>query len=323
MIRFHLLLLLLAPALIGAPSDKLPQPKLSDIRTNVYTYLNERVRVEGFVTEYIDANSKTTAFYYLKDDWGGVIRVRTSSGSPAVGRRYQITGPVGFDPRTQDAYISEEQRAELGGPQSSVAAAPAARNAQPAADKSEAAVSTGWLMTITGLAILLALIIAALFVVLRRSRSARPSTADVRRAAAQPAETIPTPQQVIEGKTIKLHAPPPNTIKLLPAWLDVVGGEDVVKQVRFYKLRGDRDEFTFGRADGRPYAHIQLKPMTVSSRQAKVEFAGGKVLLTNLATQDSNPTKLNGHELKVNESVPLADKDTIEMGEVVFRFHNA
>ena len=313
--RRRLPLLILGSLLIVAASEKLPQPKVMDIRTNVYTYLNERVRVEGFVTEYIDANSKTTAFYYLKDDWGGLIRVRTSSGSPAVGRRYAITGPVGFDPRTQDAYISEEQRTEI-------SATPAATTAPATQRKSELSVPTIWIATIAILAIVFLVITVALFVVLRRSRSARPTTADIRRAAAQTVEAAPNPQQIVEGKTIKLHSPPPNTIKLLPAWLEVVGGDGVVKQVRFYKLRGDRDEFTFGRADGRPYGHIQLKPMTVSSRQARVEFSNGKVLLTNFAGPDSNPTKLNGHELNINEAIPLADKDMIEMGEVVFRFHN-
>lgn len=312
------LLVLVGAVFIIAAGEKLAEPKVADIRTNVYTFLNERVRVEGFVTEYIDANSKTTAFYYLKDDWGGVLRVRTSGKAPSVGRRYSIIGPVGFDPRTQDPYISEEQRTEVGTP------APAASGVKaPTSKLVETAPNDAWNMAIAGLGVLLTVIVAALFFVLRRSRAHRPSTADVRRAAAAPADAIPSPQQIVEGRTIKLHAPPPNTIKLLPAWFEVVAGDDVVRQVRFYKLRGDRDEFTFGRAEGRPYSHIQLKPMTVSSRQAKVEFANGRILLTNLAGPESNPTRLNGQELAVDQPVPLADKDVVEMGEVRFRFHGA
>jgi FHA domain len=320
--RFRIPLMLLGFTLIAAASPKLPQPKLGDIRTNVYTYLNERVGVDGYVTEYIDANSKTTAFYYLKDDWGGTIRVRTSGVAPAVGRRYTITGVVGFDPRTQDAYISEEQRSEIGAaPPPAERVAPLSPATSPSEDGSRA--TKAWLFTIGGLGVVLLVIVLAIVIVLKRSRSRRPSTADVRRAAERAPDAIPNPQQVVEGRTIKLHFPPPNTVKMLPAWLEVVAGDDIVKQVRFYKLRGDRDEFTFGRADGRPYAHIQLKPMTVSSRQAKVEFSNGRVILTNFAGADSNPTKLNGHELQTNEAVPLTDKDTIEMGEVAFRFHNA
>jgi FHA domain len=311
----------LAALLIVGAGEKPAEPKVADIRANVYSFLDERVRLEGFVTEYIDASAKTTAFYYLKDDWGGVVRVRTSGKAPAVGRRYSIIGPVGFDPRTQDPYISEEQRVEVGTP----APAPAGTKVQtaPTVPLAEPEPSSAWIAAIAGLGVVLAAIVVALFVVMRRSRSGRPSTADVRRAAAAPADAVPAPQQIVEGKTIKLHAPPPNTIKLLPAWLEVVAGDDVVRQVRFYKLRGDRDEFTFGRAEGRPYSHIQLKPMTVSSRQAKVEFSNGRILLTNLAGPDSNPTRLNGQELAVDQAVPLADKDVVEMGEVKFRFHGA
>ena len=88
-------------------------PKVRDIRNNVNRYLNERVRIEGYVTQYADAGTRTTAFYVLKDDWGGLIRVRTSDAPPAVGKRYAVVGPVGFDPRTNDPYISQEKREEL------------------------------------------------------------------------------------------------------------------------------------------------------------------------------------------------------------------
>src|SRR5206468_1121059 len=83
--------------------------------------------------------------------------------------------------------------------------------------------------------------------------------------------------------------PPPDNVKLHPGWFEVVGGDDVVKQIRFYKLGGERGaETTFGRASGRPYAHIQLKAPTVSSRQAKVAFDNGAAQLTNFAPSDSN-----------------------------------
>ncbi|HXH38014.1 MAG TPA: FHA domain-containing protein [Thermoanaerobaculia bacterium] len=157
-----------------------------------------------------------------------------------------------------------------------------------------------------------------------RTRRDEMQTADYGISTASYAEVPPPPEQIIEGKTIKLHAPPPNTVKLLPGWFDVVGGDDVVKQIRFYSLGGERGtETTFGRVAGRPYAHIQLKAPTVSSRQAKVAFDNGAAQLTNLASSDSNPTKVNGREMGVNESVPLCESDRVEMGEVSLLFHSS
>jgi hypothetical protein len=315
-------LLLSATALWAAESAK--APRITQIREDVYRYLNERVRIEGFVTEYIDANSQTTAFFYFKDDWGGVIRVRTSNAPPTVGRRYAIAGPVGFDPRTQDPYLSEEERVDLSAPaQAKPAPTQPAQAAAPVNAPGPALKGTAMLVVIGVTAVVLAGIAASFAYYLLSGRSSRPRTDDFSRAAANPAEALPQPQQVVDGRTIKIHAPPPNTIKLLPAWLEVLSGDDIVRQVRFYKLRGERSEFTFGRSEGRPYTHIQLKPMTVSSRQAKLEFENGSALLTNFASADSNPTKVDGRELVIDESVPLRGSEQIEMGEIVFRYHSA
>lgn len=322
-------------------------PKVRDVKNNVNRYLNERVRIEGYVTQYVDTGSRTTAFYVLKDDWGGLIRVRTSDAPPAVGKRYAVVGPVGFDPRTNDPYISQEKREELQlateAPSAIPTAIPGAWVAQPAPAQQPAApppaplavepepapspaptFSTGTLVLLAVLLAALAGIVVALVLVLGRKKKSRPGTSDFSLAASLPAEAAPAPQQVIEGRTIKMHAPPPNTIKLLPGYLEVLSGDDAVKEIRFYKLKGEAvPETTFGRATGRPYVHIQLKPMTISSRQAKLSFDQGQVKLTNFASNESNPTKVNGRDLGVDEMVILKDGDRIDMGEVAFKFHGA
>jgi hypothetical protein len=61
----------------------------------------------------------------------------------------------------------------------------------------------------------------------------------------------------------------------------------------------------------------------VSSRQAKVSFDNGATQLTNFASADSNPTRVNGRDLAVNESVPLSENDRVQMGEVSLLFHHA
>ena len=169
---------------------------------------------------------------------------------------------------------------------------------------------------------LLVALVAGIYFATRRRPEPLPSTGDFRTAASVPVEAPPPPAAVVEGRTIKMHAPPAGTLKLLPGWLEVVSGDDVVKEIRFYKPKGEgAAETTFGRAEGRPYVHVQLKPMTVSSRQAKVSFEGGVASLTNYATNASNPTRVNDREMAVEEKVALADGDKVEMGEVVFRFH--
>ncbi len=352
---------LVIPALVAAvlPLAALPalaagelSPKVRDIRSNINRYLNERVRIEGYVTQYVEAGSRTTAFYYLKDDWGGLIRVRTSDTPPAVGKRYAVVGPVGFDPRNNDPYISQEQREELQlsteAPSAIPTAVPSTWVAQPAQAAASAqaeaqlaapavlepaveptpappeSLSTGTVVLLVALIAALVAIVVALALVLGRKKKSRPGTSDFTLAASQPAEAAPAPQQVIEGRTIKMHAPPPNTIKLLPGYLEVLSGDDAVKEIRFYKLKGEAvPETTFGRAAGRPYVHIQLKPMTISSRQAKLSFDQGQVKLTNFASNESNPTKVNGRDLGVDEMVVLKDGDRIDMGEVAFKFHGA
>ena len=332
------IVLVLCAAATPAQADRLQPTRISLIKANWSAYLNERVRIDGFVTQFVDAGTRSTSFYSIKDDWGSVVKVRTSKQAPSVGKRYSIEGPVGIDPKTKDLFISEEMRLEApivqetapatqtaSGETVVASAAPKPSAAQPppatATTPNEAGTSTLMYVAIGGAA---AIILALGLILAFRSRSADGLASDFNNASAVPVDAPPAPEQVIEGKTIKLHAPPPNTVKLLPGWFEVVSGDDVVKQIRFYKLGGEHGaETTFGRASGRPYAHIQLKATTVSSRQAKVTFDNGSAQLTNFASIDSNPTIVNGRDLAVNESVPLRERDRVEMGEVSLLFHEA
>ncbi len=314
-----------------AQTDHLQPTRIALIKADPASYVNEVVRIDGFVTRFVDSGSKSTSFFYLKDDWGSVIKVRTSKEAPSVGKRYSMAGPVGIDPRSNELFLSEEARVAV--VDTSVPQPPSGQanvsndqttTQQLATNGGTTRANSLTLYLVIGGAVVIVLIaIALLMMRLRREEmqtadyySITPSTAHV--------EPPPPPEQVIEGKTIKLHAPPPNTVKLLPGWFEVLEGDDVVKQIRFYKLGGERGaETTFGRATGRPYAHIQLKAATVSSRQAKVSFDDGTPLLTNFAPADSNPTRVNGRDLAVNESVPLSESDRVQMGEVSLLFHYA
>jgi hypothetical protein len=129
---------------------------------------------------------------------------------------------------------------------------------------------------------------------------------------------------MLEGRTIKIAAPPPGTLKFLPGRLEVAGGDDTVKEIRFYGLKGQSTpEMTFGRAAGAPYTHVELKAMTVSRRQAKMTYINGQWIVTNFATQESNPTVLNGAPMPIDGQAALKEGDAVEMGEVKFVFHTA
>ncbi len=127
------------------------------------------------------------------------------------------------------------------------------------------------------------------------------------------------PPTVVEGSTIKFHAPPPGTLKVLPGRFEVVG-DPSVKEIRVFKTKDDVEtDVTLGRAAGPPYSHIQLKPQTVSAKQCKLMYSNGTYTIINYSS--TNPTRVNGEALGTGDSRRLNDGDKIEMGEVTLIYH--
>lgn len=273
------------------------QIKIEDILKAPAAFKDEVVRLEGFVTQYVEGDAKTTSFYFLKDDWGGIIKVRTSKDRPEVGNKYIITGPVGIDPIFNEPYISEETRMQ----KVALPVASAPRNQY---------LIYGLIAAITAVIFLLVVVILS---------SGKKRGFEETKVSTGIETSLPQPESFIEGKTIKMAVPPEGTLKLLPGRFVVLSGDDNIKEIRFYKTKAQEEcEITFGRASGKPFSHIQLKPMTVSALHAKVVYNVGKFTLINYSK--TNPTKVNGQELKENESVELKDGARIEMGEIVFEF---
>lgn len=322
----------------GEQEGEQESQRVRDIRQDPQEFLNEVVTLEGFVTQYVDDDAQSTSFYFLKDDYGALIRVRTSRQSPETGARYRVTGPVGLDPESNEPYVSEETRiiAEEqadGGDERSGGATTTSDG-----DDEEASVDP----LLVAIAIVFVVLIGVLVWVIRSRRqptvssvsaqaettpSSSKSPGGVSTSPSTPKmsgnESAPDPAQVVEDKTIKMHAPPPGTLKILPGQLKVTSGLDEIKDILLYRSsngRGDGTEITIGRASGKPYQHIQLKPRTVSSKQAKLVYTNNKFMLINYASESSNPTQINGKSLDVNESVQLQDGDEIQMGEVTLRF---
>jgi hypothetical protein len=124
---------------------------------------------------------------------------------------------------------------------------------------------------------------------------------------------------LVEGKTIRFYRPPEGTLQMLPGRLEIVEGEDRGQAIRFVRTRGGLQQVTFGRREGTPYEHIQLRAPTVSRQHARLDFDHGHWNIYNLS--ETNPVLVNGESLAPGHGVrPLSDGDRIEMGEVVFRF---
>jgi hypothetical protein len=140
----------------------------------------------------------------------------------------------------------------------------------------------------------------------------------------------------VDGASVRYWRPADGTLQFLPGRLEVVAGQDAGQEIRFVRTPGpDGTRVTFGRAEGAPYRHVQLREPTVSRAHARMTLevvngngpesaaASARWRLENLSA--TNPVVVNGKPLasddSENRSVVLDEGDRIEMGEVVFRFH--
>lgn len=334
-------ILLLVPGMSAAAQPAQEEDALSEverirtIRERPDAFLNEVVTLEGFVTQYVDDEAQSTDFYYLKDDFGALIKVRTSREAPEVGERYRISGPVGIDPDLNDPFVSEESRASAdAGLGESVAEEEGRSSSAEASEVAGGGGATVDNLLLIAIAVVFVLLVGVLVWVIRSQRRSTSATSPGMAAsdmspASSPSASFasgngqpPEPDEILEDKTVKMHAPPPGTLKILPGRLRVLAGLDEIENILLYRAngQGEETEITIGRANGKPYQHIQLKPRTVSSKQAKLVYTNNGFTLINYASEESNPTQVNGKPMSVNESVQLDDGDRIRMGEVEFMF---
>lgn len=188
-----------------------------------------------------------------------------------------------------------------------------------------------------------------------RSSFAPPSTSPVGAGGFAEQSMYPTPVSslattarpndavtgaAVDGASVRYWRPADGTLQFLPGRLEVIAGRDSGQEIRFVRTPGpDGTRVTFGRAEGAPYRHVQLREPTVSRAHARMTLeviAGapsadgravtgsvGRWRLENLSA--TNPVVVNGEPLAADEnpgsSVVLAEGDRVEMGEVVFRFH--
>lgn len=153
----------------------------------------------------------------------------------------------------------------------------------------------------------------------------------------------PVGDTMVDSPSIRYWRPADGTLQFLPGRLEIAAGRDVGQDIRFVRTEGpDGTRVTFGRAEGAPYRHVQLREPTVSRAHAQMTFEqsaaasnGSAPLSTTGASSPcwrlenlsaTNPVTVNGRPLDSQggpgASVILAEGDRIEMGEVAFIFHS-
>lgn len=166
--------------------------------------------------------------------------------------------------------------------------------------------------------------------------SATPSTQNPLASTALPNDMVEG--AAVDGALVRYWRPADGTLQFLPGRLEVIAGRDAGQEIRFVRTPGpDGTRVTFGRAEGAPYRHVQLREPTVSRAHARMTLDLGGVgedrdsrsggtgwRLENLSA--TNPVVVNGRPLATDAGdgsmVVLREGDRIEMGEVVFRFHS-
>lgn len=111
------------------------------------------------------------------------------------------------------------------------------------------------------------------------------------------------------------------TLRMLPGRLVPEDRNALRDDIRFIALATTGEQrFTVGRGEGPLHEHIQIASPTVSRSHATLQYQDGTWSIANLS--ETNPVRVNGVELRESESIPLAEGDAVEMGDLVLRFRS-
>lgn len=155
------------------------------------------------------------------------------------------------------------------------------------------------------------------------SKVSSSSNSNSKRAESEPyfPQTPEKTTTQVDNPTIKINQPNEHTVKIISGKFKVLEGLKNVGELRLYaNPQNQKGEYTFGRIPGEGHYHFQLKSSAVSRNQAKLIVTKDEYVLVNYAGDDSNPTKVNGKTMEVNEGHPLKSGDIIEMGDVKLEF---
>jgi cbb3-type cytochrome oxidase subunit 3 len=324
--------------------------KVKDIMKEPYQFRNETVGVIGIVSQLQTEKTGYPAYYFLRDSWGSTIKVITENDLPEIDNLYELKGFVilkDIKENEKEICIVEMTRKKITNLNSKENPISESDLSEAASEKKKQSIfsepkknENRWPFYLSiANAILLVIIISTFYFFWRSKRGKfdnnstndlMPLNDDTKPGGyhESPFSTnidtgplFPEPSEYIEDSSIRTAAPPEGTLKLLPGRLEIISGYDKQKDIRFYKLpQQEETETTFGRSAGPHYSHIQFKSLTVSPKQAKFLWANGKYQIINYST--TNPTIVNDKALAKDQLMTLEAGNKIEMGEVVFIFHD-
>jgi FHA domain len=291
-------------------STSLAQPiktSVDSIAANPGRYIDNAIQVEGLVVQYVPATATTTSHYLLRGDYGAVLRVNTAEGSPETNRKYQVTGIVYIDPVGKEVFISEKTRTPFEAPPSSQ------EGTEHRTDNTPIYITIGLLV-----------ILVAVLVYLQLRKKNLVAVGDSGRPVSGASESEPTYSTSSEFKTVKIVTSAPKTLKFIPGQLVITSSDDKGKSFRVAGYPTSEGSIvTIGRdslTGDRSYAHIQIdkKFSTVSRKHAELVYKDGKLYVKNLS--DTNPTQVDGYEIKMGEMVELKPNSTLRTGELEFQY---
>lgn len=279
--------------------------ELKDILKNPAVYNQEEVTVTGLAIQYVEATEKTTSYYYLKDDYGAIIKVHTAESRPETNVKYQVRGILYIDSSTELPFISERSKFKV--------------DVTPVEVDDTTWWEENWLMVlIVGFALLLLILLIALLTTRKKEKASKPLETNINSSSERQDQSV----QKDNLKTMVLPASVPKTMKFIPGEFEVLTGDD---KGRIIKIGGYPTEegsiVTIGRelvSGPRDFAHIQLKERTISRRQAEIILKDGKLYIKNLS--ETNFTKLDGKELPPNTSAELKTGSVLTFGEVEMKY---
>ena len=310
------------------------QPEISE-SSDAKPLTDTSMEIEGFVVHCLEDTSGT-GVYHVRNLSGGIVTIRTKTQPvPEVGEYLRITGTLSIDSIINIPLLIEKKRTTI--PSTWVLGegliTPDSDNDGVPDNVDECPSRKGFpsdrgcpkfnyaLLGLIAITVILFLVLICVLIRFRSLFRNNSTTASMTQNVSSSSE-IPDPIDYIEGSVIKFHAPPPDTLKLLPGYFEIVGGETKLEEIRFFQISEEPViEITIGRLPGEPYRHIQLQSHTVSRKQAKLVYKNGIYSLINHAPETSNPTLINGGEMKEDESRILEEGDRIEMGEVELIYH--
>jgi hypothetical protein len=325
-------------------------------RSFVTKHKNEQVSVRGWVAAEKLLDSKSYKGYYLRDRFGAILVVRTTSAVPEITSEVQATGIAMEDVDTSSIYLVETGRRVIGKTDD----VKRARSNEIVAQINTAIVGEQWdavaeriraleqnesdfpqlgeirqrlemarleqqkrFQTYVLIGVGVALIFLAVLAVLLLRR--KPSD-----TVESPSPSSSTPWDgsahslghdvVDDYKTVRVF----KTTKVLPGSFVILQGEMESSEVVYLSDQSGNNEIDIGRdsPDARGGIRIKDPSDTLSRRQAKVNYLPktGTFRLTNLASSESNPTIVSGRELSKGQSVDLHDGDVVIMGALHLKF---